>query len=402
MNLQPDGTALHSDHRHFLRSPTWWIGSGLLVLILIFLALRMVEKSHKNYRHVHDGALDTEYALDLLVQGRNIYSEDVPEDYFGPNSGQLTVRGANGELVSIPNPALYHYVYPPLLTLQSLPLYCLLKSTLHWFDQRLMLIPYLVFLVWFSVQLPASEITRCASLGLLVNPSAVQFFLTGRNDIVVFCWLLMSVLFLHEARSKPALLTLGIACLMKQTAWIFVPFIYLFLYHQWQPISLGHYLKRAARESLWPLLLGVAVMLPFALWDFHGLWEDLILYPAGKLPTSYPVNGYSLLAWLIRWGYLESIVKYYPIVWVQVPVYFLILVWTHFRLKKHPTVDTLLLQVTCGIFAFWFLSRFYHNNYVEFTLRILALSWVFRQMRRYKSQKSSAGPATRPGVEVAQ
>jgi hypothetical protein len=352
----------------------------------------MVERRWDPFGRIHDGAVQTEYALCLLVQGRNLYSEDVPARGYGALSGESAGRPPPEEpgVLHVPNPARYHYIYPPLVTLQSLPLYVVLHGTVGWFDQRLMLVPYLLFLVCFACRLPASETTRSVALGLLANPWSLHFLLSGRNDIFVFSWLLLTAHFLHQGRSRPALLALAVACLMKQTAWIFAPFFYLFLYHQWQPISGRDFLKRAARESLLPLLIAAAVMLPFLIWDPRGLWDDLILYPAGTLPTSFPVKGATLLSILVRLSALESDSAYYPIVLAQVPAYLAILAWTHARLKKSPTMDTLLLQTAFGIATFWFLSRFYFDNYIEFTLRIAALSWIYRRLRTEETRPAPA------------
>jgi len=352
----------------------------LVALILVPLKNRMIQKNGYNYKLTHDGLIQTEYALELLSKGRNIYSEDVPIGLYA-NDTYLTFEEKGGEKVRIINPAHYHYIYPPLFTLESFPLYTLMINTLNWFDQRVVLLGYLIFLIIFLFKLPFDDDTKYLSLFLFVlNPFFLKFFLEGRNDLVVYCWIMLSFIFLQKTKTKLAILSICIACLMKQTGWFCVPFVYLYLYHFWKPQSLRVFFQKALLESLPSLLLSIIIMLPFIIWDFHGLWSDMILYPAGKLSTSYPVNGYSLVALLIHGGYLGSIFDYYPVSWIQIPVYSLIFIWTHFRLKKSCDISICLFQMSLALFSFWFLSRFYHDNYIEFTVRLFLLAWLFKKI----------------------
>jgi hypothetical protein len=359
-----------------------FFGAILLSQLGLPLKNRMVEKNQENYEHVHDGVLDTEYALDLLSHGRNIYSEDVPAIVFGLDSkAYLTFYDSHWEKTRILNPAIFHYIYPPFFNLQSFPFYWALNKAFHWYDQRVVLIFYLILFLCLIGRLKIDDDTRYTALALLsLNPYFVFFFLEGRNDFLVFFWLFLMFYFLFQKRSRAAIFSLAIACLTKQAAWIFVPFVYLYLHRVWQPISLKKYVQRAFGESWVPLLFSAAVTVPFLVWDFNGLWTDLILYPSGKLPTSYPINGYSLLAFLFQWGFLKSRFNYYPIVLVQLPVYFAVLGWSYSRFQKSATVAALVLQTTIALFCFWFFSRFYHDNYVEFTFRMLVLAWLFLKM----------------------
>lgn len=366
-------------------------------LVLAPLKNRINEKNDFDYTHVSDGSLQTEYAVELLSKGRNIYSEDVPQGFFGLSGTHHDFVDEHGQKVRILNPAYFHYIYPPAFTLQSLPFYYLTMKLGGWFDQRIILIVYylitLALLLKMLSQSQVSEDLKYLMLSLsMLNPFFLEHFLGGRNDIVIFFWILLTFELLKRDKASAAIFSIAIACLMKQTAWIIAPFVYIYLFHRWsldgklnknKPIV--DFLIKVSKISIIPALLSIIVFLPFIIWDASGLWTDMFLYPSGKLPTSYPVNGYSLLAFLVGHGYLGSFLDYYPtMARIQFFAYLGMLVWSYFRIRNNIFVSRLVLQTTLTLVVFLFFSRFCQGNYAELTLKFLIITWIFKKSESLK------------------
>ncbi|MDO8527278.1 MAG: hypothetical protein Q7T03_06300 [Deltaproteobacteria bacterium] len=376
-------------HRHFQKIITaFFLFSVVTLFILVPLFQRVAETARGDVHRTHDGLLETHYALELLTQGRNIYHEDVPKNIFPPPHDHIQVHVSKHGKVKMENPALYHYVYPPLYFIQFAPLYELLQKLGTGFDLRWGLLLYLLGSIALLWRMPVEIETKIIGLFLLfINPWFLKFFLEGRNDIVVFFWLLLTFQLLQNQRWGLSIFSLGIACLMKQTAWLFVPFVYLYLYHAWERTSdpgyWKDYAKRALRLSIPVMVLAALILIPFIFSDFQGLYEDLFAYPSGKSATSYPIHGYSLLALLIRMDFPISPFSFHQTGLLQLPAYLLVLLWAHISLKKHCTIAVLLFRAAFAISLFWFLSRFYHDNYLVFTASIFVLSWLFKKQASY-------------------
>lgn len=353
---------------------------GLVItLLLIPMGLRIAKRSSGVMKGTHDGLLQTEYATSLILEGRNLYHEDTAKSVFPPPHDKLNIQFGDKHEETIVNPALYHFVYPPLYFLQFVPAYWIFETTFHWFDLRICLLLYLMATVLLIWRQPLEHSFKTAMCFLLfLNPYFLTYFIEGRNDIVVLFWLLWSFLLLHERRYQFAVWTIVVACSVKQTAWIITPFLMVYLLHNlpW---------KTCVRMFLLPVALALSIVLPFLIWDPSGLWMDMIMYPSGKLATSYPVNGYSLLAQLVRFGILYSPLEYYPISYVQIPFYVLVLWMTNRVLVRHCTVSAMTFCASIGIAVFWFFSRFYNDNYVEFTASIVVVSWMFWKLEQRKS-----------------
>ncbi len=380
---------------YFSKNEKWKLcKKALFCFIVFFLVIvplknRINEKNDFDLTHVSDGSLQTEYALELLSKNRNIYSEDVPQGFFGLSGTHHDFIDEHGEKVRILNPAHFHYIYPPAFTLQSYPLYWIMMKTVGWFDQRLTLLVYFIgtlFLLYALLQKTELEddLKYLALFYLMLNPFFLEHFLGGRNDIVILFWILFSLSFLKENKAKQAIWCIAIACVMKQTAWVIAPFIYLYLFHLWN-LPLRTFLKKAAQYSIIPLIFSLLVFVPFIVCDARGLWTDMFLYPSGKIPTSYPVNGYSLLAFMVRAGYLGTFLDPYP--WmakIQLTAFLLMFVWSYKRLKKDNTVSLCILQITLSLIVFLLFSRFCQGNYAEITIKFFGFYWIFKRLEEVK------------------
>jgi len=112
---------------------------------------------------------------------------------------------------------------------------------------------------------------------------------------------------------------------------------------------------------------------PFIVWDAGSMWQDLVAYPAGTLETSFPINGYGLTNYLLQNGFIDSMYDYFPswipqlIVGIPLMIGFVILQ------RKSNSLGTTMRSYAIFMFAYWFFSRFFHDNYVGYVSELLIL-----------------------------
>jgi len=170
----------------------------------------------------HDGAIQTEEAIKLLLQGKNPYAEDY--------DNTLVARFFFPYLPL--NPAIYHYVYLPFTFLLSLPVYIGFTKVLGWYDQRLV---YVIAFMVMLLMLPQLARSTERKLSLLVtvglNLLLVDSLVYGMNDVLVLSLLLLTTYLLHRGWRRGSTIPLALACATKQAAWFFLPFYFLFQFN---------------------------------------------------------------------------------------------------------------------------------------------------------------------------
>jgi hypothetical protein len=115
------------------------------------------------------------------------------------------------------------------------------------------------------------------------------------------------------------------------------------------------------------------VLLPFLCWDFRSFWQDVYQYPAGSLPTSYPITGYGFGLFLYIFGFIKSSRDYYPfIIWQAVICWPVLLLLLKLQ-KQHNSVNYMFLAYTIFLALFWFFSRFFNDNYIVFLGQLLLI-----------------------------
>ncbi|MDO8560566.1 MAG: hypothetical protein Q7S23_06115 [bacterium] len=345
------------------------IGAALVLLLgvttVAFIALR---RAAGPAMFVHDNAILIEEGVRELRAGSNFYAVD----YLGTplqqwQGGQFYDASSNTWFA---NPALFHYITLPFYTVASAGVAMVSEPLFGFYDQRITHLAALALLAAAAWTLPRRKQDRLAYLVvLLANPFAVAAVTMGTSDTFVLAFLVAAVAAFAAGRGGAGAVALALAATSKQTAWLVIPF--LAAYWWWE--------HPRQRRQLW-LLPAVAVVItaPFALWNWPAFWDDVYRYPAGLLPTSYPIYGLGLSVLLQLLGLPSSPRAYFPYGMLQltvvIPLFFLLLTWQ----RRDNDLSRALAGSAVLLLAFWWLSRFFNENYVWVIIALLATAWVRR------------------------
>ncbi len=309
----------------------------------------------------HDGGvIQTEAAIEMLLQGRNPYTED----YLDTPLAEWGLEKRT---------ALYHYPYLPWTLISGVPDKLAGEALLGWYDQRFL------YLALFAVTLgllPGLAASRPAALLLAMtiglNPIMGSDIIFGMNDSFVLAWVVLGVWLLRRERYGGASVAFGLAWASKPTTWFLAPFYVLYLARG------STSLTEAARQvwrRLWPGLAVFAVLvLPFVVWDAPAFVDDVWAWSAGTSPTPYQIRGWGLSNLVLALGLVEDTQSYFPF-WlpellVGLPLLALGLPWQW----RRPTLNRMLLAGTALFGTYSFVSRFFNENYAGFLLSLLALA----------------------------
>jgi hypothetical protein len=168
-----------------------WQGRALWIVLVAQVLLPAALQIHYRTwvgpeRFCHDSVLQFEIALRDLRAGVNPYARDYSD------SPLVRWKGWSE------NPALHHFVYPPLLLLASVPAEAACRSILprlpdqvpqlaeRFYDQRLVLLACfagLAILVWHLLREHPHRVPLAALI--LLNPWFAPFVIEGRNDVAL-------------------------------------------------------------------------------------------------------------------------------------------------------------------------------------------------------------------------
>lgn len=339
-----------------LRIIVW---SGIAALIFFSALLPLI--SSIIVRHetgpltlIHDNPLQIEAALDYLDQGKNPYREDYLNTPLA--------RWNNGRANGTQNMSLYHVVALPGHLLLSFGTRFVSQAAIGFYDERLLYLLAYLAMLFLASRLGSDTTTRQRSLILLaLNPLLLPFFREGRNDILVFTFLLGMFLALEHRRTKLSALLLGLALTIKMFAWIFV-FPYLAVLFARTPGPLPARLKQRLPELAIITAVVLIAFVPFLLWDRQALVDDLIRYPNGGLATNYPISGLGFSRYLLNAGAVERM-DYYPFWIFQIAATLPLLILFLRELWKKPRLSLLIFTGTLGMFTWMYFARFFFNNY---------------------------------------
>lgn len=315
---------------------------------------------------VHDGCVAVEEAARMLLSGENPYAADFRETPMG----QMPIFGDR------PNPAWDHFVYYPALILITVPPYALSQAVLGWFDQRLLYLPLFLLcgvLAW-KLGGDGGDRSALAAASVVMNPAFTFFVIQGRNDVVPLVCLLGGLLLLRHGRALAGGLSIGLGAATKQTLWLGVPFLAVHILQ----CSRRSGLVRSVSGAL-AVFLGAVV--PFILWDWQAFKDDTIDYILGKSPTSYPVTGVSLFAWLVRVGVMSP-GDAFP----SMPLILLLgtpfLSWLAFRQWRRGSLGQVFWGTALFSALVLFLSRFFNDSYVAYLTVLCLMGYATREVMR--------------------
>ncbi|MCA9998041.1 MAG: hypothetical protein KDE56_19910 [Anaerolineales bacterium] len=315
--------------------------------------------------NANDGLIQTEVAVQFLLDGKNPYSEDYT------NTILADWRGGEPPFTPIPG-ILHHNVYLPFLFLVSIPPYWLSMTWLGWYDQRLL---YLLFYLATLLLLPLLVRQKREQLALMtligLNFLFAFFLADGRNDVVILFGLVLTTALLARGYEKTAVFTLALTLLTKHQAWLFLPFFLVYL----APRKInGRFLPILLQKTwlLYPTLL--AILLPFLLWDASAFYSDTISYIIGTSPYSFPIRGIGISHLLVTFGLIPSYDAPFPFLLLSLPFSLAALFWGIRRQWGDNSLANLWLGFAIFAFTFQFFSRFFNDNYFIFTLQALFIA----------------------------
>lgn len=311
----------------------------LIAILLSTVGLDIITQMYLRHQNgplfVHDAAIQLEEGVKFLLAGKNPYSEDYSDTpladwpYYKPDSNQ-----------PFTNPAIKHLVYlPTLLYLGAMP-YVLITNLFNWFDYRILNILFLFIAGIALFMLFDHPKNKLAALTILsLSPLFYPFISQGVNDIIVLSLILCSLALLHRKLIVWSLVIMALAVTAKHTAWFILPFYFFWLFQQ-------KYLMRKnwLQLTIFPLTI-LITLLPFILWNWYSFIEDTWLNLSGSLPTSYPIDGYSIGVLLIHLGIINTHNDYFPFwifqLFIVAPLLFFLL---RQQKKTKPSIGHLMLN----------------------------------------------------------
>lgn len=331
---------------------------GLLTVMVIgaSAAVLLVERGRLgDGKTIHDGAVQTEDAIALLVRGQNPYSAD----YRLERSGRFLESFTGGER---PNPMWDHYVYLPVQILASAPISVILRAATGWYDQRVVHFFAAAVATLLLIRMAqGKEWKLLIAVLFLWNPLSTFPLIFGFNDPLVFAFLLSCFWCVRKRHWGSAGIWYGLAIATKQSAWPLAPFLLAYLV--WTARREG---RRWQGTILVAAATAAAIILPFVFWDARSFFDDVYGYAAGSSSTSYPIAGIGLSGFLIKLGVLKNMWGPYPALMLQIAVGIPTLTALLIALRRHTTLPRTIFLGALFTFAIWYVARYFHSSHLAF------------------------------------
>ncbi len=316
---------------------------------------------------IHDGAVQTEVAASFLLDGKNPYAAD----YSNTKYAIINPPIPGGPAVNV---VWSHYIYPPLPFVLQVP-WSALGRWLHFVaDARWLTLAAFVVTAGILIQ-PAKDWTKRTTVAILTlgNPLLWTFALAGQNDFYPALGLVGATLAIRAKRWWLAGITFGLALTAKQSVWMLVPLVIVWLWARYRRQAL------AWKPVLWGAVASsLAIIGPFLLWGPTQLYDDIIRYASGSIPFSYPISGSTLLQYLHVSGLLASPWAIVPTAWFQLAVGVPLFWVLGRRLWTQPTASQWLLAASILMLGVLLVSRYVNLNYFV-TLEFLVLAaWILQ------------------------
>jgi hypothetical protein len=326
----------------------------------------------------HDGLIQTEIAIEYLLDGRNPYTEDYV------NTPMVDFAGTEPPLTDAP---LYHNAYLPFLFINSIPVYWLSNLLLGWYDQRFVYLLAFMGVIFLLPQLtdrPRDKLAIILAFGL--NFLGTFYLADGRNDIMVFFYLVLATWLLSKQRVRSASLMIGLAMAIKHQAWMFLPFYIMYLLPKqpkWADI-------RKLAGQIWPAFLVVVILVgPFLLWDLPAFIDDTVTYISGSGPDSFPMKGWGFSTILLASGIITDPEAAFPFAVFELIASLPVLILVLWRQWRDNSLQNAWLGFLFFSFVFQFFSRFFSDNYVVFTMQSLIVVAFLKPIYFNKSLNES-------------
>ncbi len=327
-------------------------------------------------RFAHDGLIQTEIAIEYILEGKNPYTEDYV------NTPMADFPGNEPPFTEAP---LYHLAYLPFLFLSSIPFYLISNFLLGWFDQRFVYLLAFVgtlFLLPPLVKNPRDKLAAIIAVGL--NYLFIFYLADGRNDIVILFGLLLTTVLLSKKHITLSAIVLGLTMATKHQAWLFLPFYLLYL------LPKRPQLKDVKKliTQVWPVaFFFLLVIVPFLIWDAPAFIDDTITYVSGSGPESFPMKGWGFSTLMLAAGIIPNPEGAFPFILVQfifgLPV-FLLMLWKQWQ---QNTTQQMWASFAIFAFVFQFFSRFFNDNYFIFIIQVLVIAMFMFPIKQFQANR---------------
>jgi hypothetical protein len=326
--------------------------------------------------------LQFEEAIQMVRDGNNPYREDYSE------TSLPTWKGWKD------NPAIHHFVYPPLLLYLSTPIEGACRKVLwkmpdtigklprdRFYDQRLVVLAFFLGLLGIVSHHLRDHPHRIGLTALIVlNPWVGPFVVEGRNDVAMLFWVAAAWFAYEQDRPRAGHLYLGLAIATKTLLLPMIPFVVYAHRRRW-PICMTLLIA--------PLLI---TSVPFLVADAPSFLEDVFAAPAGLGAHPFEIRGWGGLGFaslVLALGIVSSPQSYFPFSIFQAAAYAPCLFYGARSLKREPGNAGVFLWSAGAIFAVLFFGRFIHDNYIGALLSIAVLSQTSRGTAPAASNTSS-------------
>lgn len=348
------------------KKQTYVLTISVAVLLLITAYLFGGRLFNRTVDLIHDGAVQTEIAGQLLLHGRNPYDYNYTgtafEHFQKPNFGDAV------------NPTLNYYPYPPLVPLLTVPLAWFSAVAGFPYEGRWVLLLALVFSCALLIRRATSMTDRTWLTILTIgNPFIIFFPLIGFNDMLFAACLIAAVTFGERRHWSWAGVFMGLSLAAKQTAWLAIPFWLIWL---WRTLRSDRPALR--RSVLWTIGTVAALYGPFLIWNAPALYDDLVRFVSGVVTHTYPISGASLWQFLIIERFAASPWTTSSAALLQLVVAAIVFPLALRRFWKQATAGQFFLWVTVVIFCLSWVNRYFYDNYLSTLLLLAIASFAFR------------------------
>jgi hypothetical protein len=322
----------------------------------------------------HDGGvLQTEAAIKFILKGISPYSADYRDTEMkrGADSDPLLWKRLGFD----ENPAHHYYSYPPFALLLSIPFHLLSEWLFDWYDQRVVYLFAFVALGFMSYRFPMSTQFKLPFMTLLVlNPISSRELMWGMNDVLCLTFIVASILPLYRNQYRTSALMLGLACGLKQFAWVLVPFYLMYLFTLVPMGKLSVRLKALVRYA-WPLFITLcSLFVPFLVWDPRGFFYSLITANAVVYPFRSTSLGFT--NFLILFGWIEHSRDSFPNVIFYMVVVGPLSCLGLWRIAARKSLSSMVTWYMVTLLFFLFFSKHFAPNYFALLFSLMAITVV--------------------------
>ncbi len=316
------------------------------------------------YQYVHDGLIQSEVAVDFVLEGKNPYAEN----YLGTAMESWPYQ--EGELDQ--NPALFFYPYLPATFILPMPFDLVGTKILGWFDHRIVYLGLYVGLLGVIQTLARRGWGRPAMIiGVGLNPLLVPFVIEGRNDIITLTLIAVSFLFLRREHLILASISFALACATKQIAWFLLPAFAMYLGSKGGG---GFELRRLRGPAGAFTFVLVATVLPWFAASPARFLTSTIGFQSGASQGGYPISGFGLGTILLSLGLITGTQASFPFLVVQMVTALLGSVLTWKLQARFNSLQTALTTYGFLLFVVAFTSRALHDSHFGFVVCVLTMA----------------------------